>query len=268
MISFLVSDDSLQVNYTKKIYTLLPENIRNSHECYVVSSHPSSKHSIENIPHTTTPKIIFDYADEWHTLPSYYSRDDVVLILKEYSPMGKNYAKLIPLAVVFNYDDNPQKQKTVKEKNLLLFSSMWLTESGSRLPVQMVMRDYEKQDDCVIFWNDGFTKGLSREEYRKNLRDAVITICPDGYMSPEVAKLHEALVAGNIIIASKKPNYHYYEGNPFFIYEHPNEIPAMIEKIRNMTVEEKQEIVDKGNAFCANRYSPEYFASLITRRLI
>jgi predicted ribosome-associated RNA-binding protein Tma20 len=75
------------------------------------------------------------------------------------------------------------------------------------------------------------------------------------------------LVSGNIIITSERPKYHYYEGNPFLIYKDPREIPLIIETIAKMTVEEKQKIVDKGNVFYKERYSPDYFASLIEKRL-
>lgn len=267
MLKFLEMENSLQIEYTKAIYSMLSDKIKTCYEFYVVSSHPNSKTSIESIPNNDNPKIIFDYGDEWHSVPSYYFRKDVFLILKEYSPIVAEYSypKLIPFVTACNYDTNPKSQKLIKDRNLLLFTSMWLTPS--RVPILEVMKEYENKSDCLVIWNSNFATGLTKEEYREKMRDAIITVCPSGYMSPEVTKIQEALVAGNIIITSERPKYHYYENNPFFVYKDPKEIPSIIQKISNMSIDEKQEIVNRGNEFYKNRYSPEYFASLIEKRV-
>lgn len=266
MLKFLVSEKSLQSEYTKKVYDLLSEKTKNEYEFYVVSSHPNEVNTIRDIPFSNKSKIIFDYADEWHQVPSYYQREDIVLILKEYSPIVRdNQSKLIPFVVAYNYDLNPKEQKSAEDRSLLLFSSMWLTPS--RIPIKEAMSVYENQDDCLVIWNKDFSSGLSKEEYREKMRDSLITVCPSGYMSPEIAKIQEALVAGNIIITSERPDYHYYEDNPFFVYKNYNEIPLIVEYIKNMSIEEKQKIIDKGNEFYNRRYSPNYFASLIEKRI-
>jgi hypothetical protein len=253
-------------DYTSRICDALSQEIKERFEFYSVSSHPTRSDTIAALPISNKPKIIFDHEDEWHRLHYYYNRDDVVLILKDYAPFDYfRFKKIIPMPVVFNHEYPFKQQKTIEERKYLLFSSLWL--SPARMAVRDALSSLESREDCRIMWNDGFAKGLPFTEYQEEMRNSVVSVCCSGYMSPEIARLHEALVAGNIIVTSRRPNYPFYKGHPFIEYDDPREIPNLVLSINNMSNKEKQELVERGNAFYKEKYSAEAMAKRIEESL-
>lgn len=253
-------------DYTSRVYDALSEEIKEKYEFYSVSSHPSRPDTIAAVPLSNKPKVIFDHEDEWHRLHYYYNRDDVKLIVKDYAPFEySRYSKVVPMPVVFDHEYPFRKQKSVEERKHLLFSSLWL--SPAREPVKNALSVLEARKDCRILWNDGFAKGLPFEEYQEEMRNSIVSVCCSGYMSPEVARLHEALVAGNIIITSRRPKYPFYEGHPFIEYDDPREIPNLVLAVNQMSIAEKQELVERGNLFYAEKYSAEATAKRIEASL-
>jgi len=100
------------------------------------------------------------------------------------------------------------------------------------------------------------------------MQNAIVTICPNGYISPEVSKMTEALMCGNIIIASQKPDYPYYKNNKFFIYKDENEIPDILNTIRNTSNEELKKIIEDNNKLFKNNIDPIAVAQNIEKKLL
>jgi hypothetical protein len=265
-MQYLIPKEYPRTDYTSRVYDALLKETKEKYDFYSVSSHPSRPDTIAAVPLSNRPKVIFDHEDEWHSLHYYYNRDDIKLIVKDYAPFEyQKYSKVVPMPVVFNHEYPFKEQKPVEERKHLLFSSLWL--SPARIPVKDALNPLESRKDCRILWNDGFAKGLAFEEYQEEMRNSIVSVCCSGYMSPEVARMHEALVAGNIIITSRRPNYPFYEGHPFIEYDDPREIPNLVLSVNNMSNKEKQELVDKGNAFYREKYSAEATAKRIEQSL-
>jgi hypothetical protein len=264
MSLMLFSDKILQKSYLEKIYSNIDKKFLQKFDFLVISSHPNDmQQTLEMLYKSKNKKIIFDLADEWHRVPFYYNNTDVELILKEFSPQNYEiFNKLIPLPVYYNY--KKINQIPIDNRKLFLYSNMWLTPS--RMKLKEIFDNY-KNESCSITWNTDFAKGVTNEEYLKNMSDALVTICPTGYISPEVAKIGEGLMCGNIIISSKKPNYPYYKDNSFFIYEDEREIPEILNHIQKLSSQEKQNIIDKNNFMFNTKYCPEAIANILNERI-
>ena len=251
-------------DFTSRICDLLSEETKDKFDFYSVSSHPNRRDTIDAVfdLDSRKPKVIFDHEDEWHRIPPYYNRDDVKLILKDYAPFNHSeFTKILPMPVVFNHKYPFESQKSVKDRKHLLFSSLW--SSPSRKGVRDALSVLEQRTDCRIMWNDGFAGGLVFEEYQEEMRSSVVAVCCSGYMSPEIARLHEALVAGNIIITSRRPPYPFYEGHPFIEYDDPIEIPNLVISINNMSDDEKQQLIERVNKLYIEKYSAEALAKRV-----
>lgn len=245
-----------QKNYLSSIYEELPEDIKSNYFFCVMSSHPREIKTSLNLLHNIDSNnlIVFDLSDEWHTIPQYYENEKVKYILKEYCPFNYlNYKKLIPLPTFCNYEKSKNiKQKKINEKSNLFFTSMWLTPSREKLKKEL--KQFESKDKFTIKWNSDFATGFDCDSYIKMLNDSLITICPNGYMSPEITKFGEAICCGNIIITTRRPDYPYYKNFKLFIYDQEEEIPKIIESILKLTTEELQSIQDNNNKFFHEQY--------------
>jgi len=261
----IIDNNILQKNYIENIYSNLTKTIKNKFDVSVVSSHPNDYYKHKDLlVENGKPKIIFDLADEWHSVPKYYNNTDVILILKEYAPFDYfKYDKIIPFPVCFNY--STIEQVPTNNRKYFFYSNMWLTPS--REVLKNILDQYSNDQNFSIKWNSGFNSGTPHNAYIEEMKNSMVTICPMGYMSPEVSKLSEALMCGNIIIASKKPNYPYYENNKFFIYENENEIPHILNKIKNMTIEELNIIIEANNLLFKNHFDPIAIALKIEKYL-
>jgi hypothetical protein len=261
----IIDNSILQKNYIENIYSNLTKTIKNKFDVSVVSSHPNDYYKHKDLlVENGKPKIIFDLADEWHSVPKYYNNTDVILILKEYAPFDYfKYDKIIPFPVCFNY--STIEQVPIENRKYFLYCNMWLTPSREKL--YHVLKNYQNDVNISINWNTNFNSGLPHNLYLKEMQNTIVTICPNGYISPEVSKMSEALMCGNIIIASQKPDYPYYKDNSFFIYEDEREIPEILNHIQKLSSQEKQNIIDKNNFMFNTKYCPEAIANILNERI-
>lgn len=255
----------LQKSYLDQIYSHILDIYKTKFNFLVVSSHPNEYiESVSLLEKVKGPKIIFDLADEWHRIPFYYNDPDVLLILKEYAPTNyTDYKKIIPFPVYFNY--KKVEQILPENRKTFLYSSMWLTPS--RFKLKLILDLYENNKNYSITWNSNFNSGLPSEAYIENMRNSIVTICPNGYMSPEVARLPEALMCGNIIVCSEKPNYPYYQDNSFFVYKDESEIPDILKNIEKLSSEDLKNIIEKNNILFKKYYDPSSIALNIENHL-
>jgi hypothetical protein len=265
MLTFF-TENILQKSYIETIYSFLKQEIKNNFDVIVISSHPNDYNkSLSLINKPSKPKIIFDLADEWHRIPEYYHNNDIILILKEYAPFNySDYKKLIPLPVYYNYKSI--KQVPIHERKQFFYSNMWLTPS--RILIKNIFDQYKNHNDYCVIWNGEFSKGIPNEEYLRIMQNTIVTICPNGYMSPEVSKLSEALMCGNIIICNKKPDYPYYKNNSFFIYNDEKEIVDILKHIKSLSIKELENIVIKNNNLFEEHFDPAAIALNIEKYLI
>lgn len=257
------SEKILQKKYLDKIFENC-ETLSGDYDFYVVSSHPNQSGMLD-LPEDNKPKVVFDLADEWHRVPFYYGREDVKLIAKEYAPFDyQKYDKIIPLPTFYNYDDSEYKEEDYKKESVL-FLSMW--ETPSRKKLKNVLSQYEDADGYEILWNDKFGSGYPVDVYNKKSKQSLISICPNGYMSPEVSKVWESILNRNIIITTPRPNFTFYEDNKFFIYHDESEIPEIINQIISLEPEKIQSILDGNQKLFDKNVSPEGVSKIIKNKL-
>jgi len=65
----------------------------------------------------------------------------------------------------------------------------------------------------------------------------------------------------------KKPDYAYYKGNKFFIYDDENEIPDILNTIKKMNNEELKKIIENNNKLFKNNIDPIAIAQYIEKQL-
>jgi hypothetical protein len=262
----IFNQNILQKQYIESIYLNLNDAIKNKFDIVVVSSHPNDYGKCTDLLIKTEKlKIVFDLAEEWHQVPPYYNDQSVAIILKEYAPFDYyNYDKIVPFPVSFNYSQI--EQIPIENRKHFLYCNMWLTPSREKL--YKVLKNCENQVNNSINWNSNFNSGLPHNLYLKEMQNAIVTICPNGYISPEVSKMTEALMCGNIIIASQKPDYPYYKNNKFFIYKDENEIPDILNTIRNTSNEELKKIIEDNNKLFKNNIDPIAVAQNIEKKLL
>jgi hypothetical protein len=261
----IFNQNILQKQYIESIYSNLNDAIKDKFDIVVVSSHPNDYENSRNLLIKSDKlKIVFELAEEWHQVPPYYNDQNVAIILKEYAPFDYyNYDKIIPFPVCFNYSQI--EQIPIENRKYFLYCNMWLTPWREKL--YHVLKNYQNDVNISINWNTNFNSGLPHNLYLKEMQNTIVTICPNGYISPEVSKMSEALMCGNIIIASQKPDYPYYKDNSFFIYEDEREIPEILNHIQKLSSQEKQNIIDKNNFMFNTKYCPEAIANILNERI-
>jgi len=258
------SDKILQKTYLDKIFENC-QTLSDDYDFYVICSHPKES-GILHLPEDNKPKVVFDLGDEWHRVPFYYNRNDIVLILREYSPLDlQNHKKIKPIPPIFNYGNWSGITKNIDQKELLVFSSMGLWPSRSKL--KDILSRYENSDKFSIHWNEQFNSGYDYSEYMKNLTNSLISISPQGYITTETARTWEIIQAKTIPICKRQIPYWYYHGMRLFQYDDESQIPDLINHIISLDPEEQQSIVDLNKKIFDENVSPKAIASWIETKL-
>lgn len=69
----------------------------------------------------------------------------------------------------------------------------------------------------MVYWSDGFAKGLSREEYADIISNTRIALCPKGFISTECFRLMETMMIGCVIVSADLPPSRWYKDSPIIV---------------------------------------------------
>lgn len=111
-------------------------------------------------------------------------------------------------------------KRLAQDRPLDWFFSGQITTSRRREMVSILKGMTNDADRFVLNETDGFTKGMSHDEYYKNLASSKVAIAPTGAVTPDSFRLYEALEAGCIPIADDISSV--YDSEGFFNMLYPD----------------------------------------------
>lgn len=149
--------------------------------------------------HFTTPTLAIVISDESYR-PTKLSGQ--VLIFKNYVVQESHNLKRMPLPITNGFKPQP---KPIRDRKYLFSFTGQL--NPSRQIMKSVLDNY-KSDRCYLRYSDGFSSGLSKEEYSDLMSDTIYALCPFGGCY-ETFRYNEAIMAGCIPISLQREWYWY-----------------------------------------------------------
>ena len=181
----------------------------------------------KQLPHYGDDKlnIVISTSRETHDVPNEFFRDDVFLIFQHYfmlDPWG--YPIDNPLVYPMPHgpfrDLNLKSIKPIPERKYDFSFVGQIPDTGTRdsfkRNLDKVIETTGDKFNFFVKYTDGFSKGLSPEEYLDLLNDSKISLCPQGANSDETFRFFESIMMGSIPLVETLPRFWFYETAPHF----------------------------------------------------
>lgn len=124
-----------------------------------------------------------------------------------------------------------------------------------------------KRKKFVIFFFDGFKRGLDYKTYSNLLSRSQFVLCPRGFISTETFRHAEASSNNCIVISERLPNIRIYEDHPFIQYGSYKELGSILDKISNESLDTKS-LAKKNAGFYQKRLHIKAVAQYIFEKCI
>lgn len=122
-------------------------------------------------------------------------------------------------------------------------------------------------DHSYIRFTQGFSNGLTKEDYSAFLYNSKIALCPAGIANAESFRLYEALKAGCIVISDKLPEKLNLEKSPIIQVDDWTTLKKVIKNLYN-DPEEMQNLSEKTYDFFYSNFSGKAVAESIYYNVI
>jgi len=210
---------------------------------YIFSSHNLNVQP-DSITDPSPNKVLIFISDERSSIPSHL-QTNYRAIFKSYLQSELPGTNIFPFNIgyVNNVPDYPYKPVEDRKINvfyggnlnfnrLVLYRSMHpiyrklppvILRSVSSINARMNGRMLMPADlshvlpNSILYFTDGFKRGLPPEEYGRILADSCIVLCPKGFNSSETFRHFEAMRAGAVVISEPLPDTHFYRDSPIII---------------------------------------------------
>ena len=181
----------------------------------------------QEMPHYEDDKlnIIFSTSRETHDIPNEFFREDVLVIFQHYFMLDKwGYPMHNPL--VYPLPLGPFRDlsnlliKPLPERKYDFSFVGQIPDTGTRdcfkRNLDKLIEEKGDKYKFYVKYTDGFSQGLSPEEYLEILGETKISLCPPGANSNETFRFFESIMMGSIPLVEKLPRLWYYERAPHF----------------------------------------------------
>tara|TARA_R110000824_G_scaffold208345_4_gene393932 strand:+ start:655 stop:1563 length:909 start_codon:yes stop_codon:yes gene_type:complete len=169
--------------------------------------------------------IVFATSRETHNVPNEFYRKDVFAIFQHYFMLDRwGYPMYNPLAYPLPLgpfrDLEHLEIKPIPERKYDFSFIGQIPDTGTRDCFERNLNKLieEKGDkyEFYVKYTDGFSQGLSPEEYLNILGETKISLCPAGAHSNETFRFFESIIMGSIPLVETLPRLWYYEEAPHF----------------------------------------------------
>lgn len=170
--------------------------------------------------------ILITTSRETHDVPSEFFREDVFIIFQHYFMLDKwghpMYNPLVyPLPLGPFRDLSNLLIRPLPERKYDFSFVGQIPDTGTRdcfkRNLDKLIEEKEDKYKFYIKYTDGFSQGLSPEEYLKILGETKISLCPTGANSDETFRFFESIMTGAIPLVAKLPKLWYYETAPHLV---------------------------------------------------
>lgn len=210
---------------------------------YILSSHNMHAQP-ESISDPSPNKVLIFISDERSSIPRHL-QTNYLAIFKGYLqcefprtnifPFNLGYVNNVPVYPIKPVEDrriNVFFAGNLNYNRLKLYRSIHpvyqklspvifrtVASINARMNGRMLMRAdlSHSLSNSILYFTDGFKRGLSPEEYGRTLADSCIVLCPKGFNSPETFRHFEAMRAGAVVISEPLPDTHFYRDSPIII---------------------------------------------------
>tara|TARA_Y100000361_G_scaffold150035_1_gene165099 strand:+ start:910 stop:1824 length:915 start_codon:yes stop_codon:yes gene_type:complete len=169
--------------------------------------------------------IVLSTSRETHDVPNEFHRNDVFLIFQHYFmldewgyPMHNPLVYPMPLGPF--RDISPDNIKPLHERKYDFCFVGQIPETGTRdcfkRNLDKLVEDSNGKFKFFIEYTDGFSQGLSAEDYKEVIADSKVCLCPQGAHSDETFRFFEAILMGSVPLVESLPRLWYYEMAPHF----------------------------------------------------
>lgn len=169
--------------------------------------------------------IVFATSRETHDTPNEFFRNDVFLIFQHYFmldewgyPMSNPLVYPLPLGTF--RDINPDIIKPLSERKYDFSFVGQIPHTGTRdcfkRHLDTIVEKSDGKFKFFVKYTDGFSQGLSTEEYTEILSESRVSLCPQGAHSNETFRFFESILMGAIPLIESLPRLWYYEAAPHF----------------------------------------------------
>ena len=181
----------------------------------------------QELPHYEDDKlnIVIITSRETHDVPKEFFRDDVFLIFQHYfmlDPWGYPiYNPLVyPMPLGPFRDMNYESIKPLPDRQYDFSFIGQIPETGTRdsfkRHLDKIIEETGDKFKFFVQYTNGFSQGLSPEEYIDILNDSKVSLCPQGANSAETFRFFESIIMGAIPLVETLPRLWFYEIAPHF----------------------------------------------------
>jgi len=204
------------------------------------------KYQGQNLPEYGDDKknVVICTSRECHSVPKEFFRDDVLIVFQHYFmldkwgyPIHNPMVVPLPLGTFIDIDIHKQEIIPTPERKYDFCFMGQIPHTGKRDSFHRnLKRLLEKHKDKYKFLTkitDGFSEGLSHDEYLKVLGNSKLCLCPQGAISDETFRFFESIVMGSIPLVEHLPKLWYYECAPHMKTRSWNELEKSIAESLN-----------------------------------
>ena len=169
--------------------------------------------------------IVFATSRETHDTPNEFFRNDVFLIFQHYFMLDEwgypmHNPLVYPLPIGTFRDINPNIIKPLSERKYDFSFVGQIPHTGTRdcfkRHLDTILEKSDGKFKFFVKYTDGFSQGLSTEEYTEILSESRVSLCPQGAHSNETFRFFESILMGAIPLIESLPRLWYYEAAPHF----------------------------------------------------
>ena len=181
----------------------------------------------KQLPHYGDDKlnIVISTSRETHDAPNEFFRDDIFIIFQHYFMLDQwgypiHNPLVYPMPLGPFRDLNPQSIKPLPERKYDFSFVGQIPETGTRdgfkRNLDKVIEETGDKFNYFVKFTDGFSRGLSPEEYMEILNESKVSLCPQGATSDETFRFFESIMMGAVPLVEAIPRLWFYETAPHF----------------------------------------------------
>ena len=230
------------------------------------------------LPHYRDSKrnIVFATSRETHDIPNEFFRDDVFLIFQHYFmldqwgyPMHNPLAYPMPLGPFV--DMNTKIILPLPEREYDFSFVGQIPDTGTRdcfkRNLDRVINETGDKFKFFVKYTDGFSQGLSRDEYLNVLGQSKVALCPQGANSDETFRFFESVMMGAVPIVESLPRLWYYESSPHFQNKWRDLDRTLSQVLNYLQTSKCRPLLYKMADYCTSILSPKALAASLKEKV-
>ena len=220
--------------------------------------------------------VLISTSRETHDVPNEFFREDVFIIFQHYFmldqwgyPMHNPLVYPMPLGP---FADITNKLILPLPERKYDFSFVGqIPDTGTRdcfkRNLDKVINETGDKFKFFVKYTDGFSQGLSRDEYLDVLGQSKVALCPQGANSDETFRFFESVIMGSIPIVEHLPRLWYYESSPHFQNKWIDLDSTLSQVLNFLQTSKCRPLLYKMADYCISTLSPANLAASLKEKV-